>query len=135
MSSFKWIWKGILKKMYKIPALRRLLNDPNIKKLVKCSCWPKALVPNSYIKMVSWPDRQLLWVNFVTRSYHAIGRYVSFLINFEPCQKLRVLQWILTFINVWLIQIWWTYTSFSFTGRWLNTRQREKFPSYHVNLL
>ena len=30
--------------MHKIPAMARLLDDPNVKKLVACPCWSKGWV-------------------------------------------------------------------------------------------
>ena len=37
----KWFWKGILKKLWLVPAFRDVYADPNIQKLFKCRCWPK----------------------------------------------------------------------------------------------
>ena len=36
--------KGILKEMYKVPAWKRLMNDPNLKQFVSCPCWKIARV-------------------------------------------------------------------------------------------
>ena len=35
---------GILKNVYKIPAWKRLMDDPNLQKLFACPCWSKGLV-------------------------------------------------------------------------------------------
>ena len=31
--------KGVIKLMYKIPAVKRMLADPNLQKLAACKCW------------------------------------------------------------------------------------------------
>ena len=36
--------KGIIKLMYKIPAVQRMLADPNLQKLITCPCWANGLV-------------------------------------------------------------------------------------------
>ena len=37
-------FKGIIKKMYQVPAMRRVLADPNNQKLFSCPCWSNGTV-------------------------------------------------------------------------------------------
>ena len=36
--------KGVIKLMYKIPAVKRMLANPNLQKLAECKCWGNGLV-------------------------------------------------------------------------------------------
>ena len=76
--------------MYKIPAVQRMLADPNLQKLVTCPCWANGWV--QFPLLINFFHLNDFWVG-------ASGEADSF-IDIEPIQKLLILFQIQIFSNV-----------------------------------